>query len=116
MRPVSRANVVIRAGAELPGGRQEAVLRANVDATSVAPEDQWQLRITPASRRLTKFFELWTRAEALLKARGAGLSGLLDFADAERFATASFEPASGYAAALAIEGDDLEISCWRWMK
>ena len=77
------------------------------------PDDQWQLRITPESKRRAKFFELWTRAEAQIKARGLGLSDALRFDDADRFTLHSFMPAPGFAAALAVEGSDFEVSCWR---
>src|SRR6187401_2616619 len=38
-----------------------------------SPEEQWALRITPAAQRHRKFFELWTRTEARLKALGRGI-------------------------------------------
>lgn len=77
------------------------------------PEDQWQLRITPEPQRRAKFFEIWTRAEAQLKARGLGLCETLRFEDADRFSLQSFTPAEGFAAALAVEGKGFEVSCWR---
>lgn len=80
------------------------------------PEDQWQLRITPESQRRAKFFELWTRTEAQLKARGLGLGEPPSFDDADRFTLHSFTPVDGFAAALVVEGGDFEITCWRWMK
>lgn len=80
------------------------------------PEDQWQLRITPEPQRRVKFFEIWTRIEAQLKARGLGLGESLDFEDADRFSVHSFLPAAGFAAALAVEGGDFNLSCWQWLK
>ncbi len=80
------------------------------------PEDQWQLRITPEPQRRAKFFDLWTRTEAQLKVRGVGLGGSPKFDDAERFTLRSFEPAEGFAAALAVEGHDFDLSCWQWMR
>ncbi len=77
------------------------------------PEDQWQLRITPEPQRRAKFFEIWTRIEAQLKARGLGLGESLEFDDADRFSIHSFFPAAGFAAALAVEGGDFELSCWQ---
>lgn len=79
-----------------------------------APEEQWQLRTTPVPERRAKFFELWTRAEAQIKARGIGLGEPVRRDDAESFAVHSFEPAPGFAAALAVEGGDFDLSCWRW--
>jgi 4'-phosphopantetheinyl transferase len=77
------------------------------------PEDQWQLRITPEPQRRAKFFEIWTRTEAQLKARGLGLGESLAFDDGDRFSIHSFIPAAGFAAALAVEGGDFELSCWQ---
>lgn len=80
-----------------------------------APEDQWLLRTTPEPQRRSKFFELWTRTEAQLKARGIGLSGGLSRDDDGRFKLQSFEPAPRFSAALAVEGEHFELSCWQWM-
>jgi 4'-phosphopantetheinyl transferase len=80
-----------------------------------SPEEQWALRITPPARRHRKFFELWTRNEARLKAYGTGLGDLTECSNSEPLLTVqSFEPAEGYAAAVAIEGDTLDMTCWRW--
>ncbi|MEQ1861615.1 MAG: 4'-phosphopantetheinyl transferase superfamily protein [Chthoniobacteraceae bacterium] len=77
-------------------------------------EDQWALRVAPAEERLGKFFALWTRTEAQLKARGLGVGDEPSFPDADRFTLHTFEPADNYAAALVVEGCDFELSCWQW--
>jgi 4'-phosphopantetheinyl transferase len=77
-------------------------------------EDQWALRITPGPQRLAKFFELWTRHEAQLKARGHRPGEVPEFRDVDRFSLHSFEPAAGYAAALAVEGRSFDLSCWQF--
>ena len=79
------------------------------------PEDQWSLRTTPSAQRLAKFFELWTRIEARLKAHGSGLGETSEVPDPDRFTLQSFLPADGYAGALAVEGRDFQLSCWQWL-
>jgi 4'-phosphopantetheinyl transferase len=79
-----------------------------------SPEEQWELRITPESQRMAKFFELWTRADAQIKARGIELRRSVKFDDPDRFTVCSFEPMKGFIAALVVEGRDIEVSCWRW--
>jgi 4'-phosphopantetheinyl transferase len=79
-----------------------------------SPEDQWSLRITPAAQRCRRFFELWTRTEARLKAYGRGLGDVVPRTSGSDLAVRSFEPAHGYAAALAVEGDDFDLTCWQW--
>jgi 4'-phosphopantetheinyl transferase len=78
------------------------------------PEDQWALRITPAPHRFRKFFELWTRTEARLKARGIGLSEDTPAPDLYDFTVCSVEPVAGYAAAIAVEGDAFDLTCLQW--
>ena len=43
MRPVAGANVVVRAGVESPGRREEAIHRAHRDAISIPAEDDGQI-------------------------------------------------------------------------
>ena len=89
------------------------------------------LRALPLSLRKYAFFLCWTRKEAYIKARGEGLSLPLDqfdvslipgepaallsypsrFDEALRWSLQDLPPASGYAAALALEGLDL---FWQW--
>jgi 4'-phosphopantetheinyl transferase len=75
------------------------------------------LRALPESLQIEAFFQIWTRKEAYVKARGLGLSLPLDSFDVSlgepaRFlrgtggwSIESIEPAPGYAAALVAQGD-----------
>lgn len=72
------------------------------------------------------FFSLWSKKEAILKATGEGISDLTrvevlpelrvtgDEVDAARWALHDLPPIDGFGAALAVEGEDARISCWRW--
>lgn len=92
------------------------------------------LRALPASLRRYAFFLCWTRKEAYIKARGEGLSLPLDQFDvslvpgetaalldtrpdldeALRWSLRELKPGlSGYAAALAVEGDDWSLALWQ---
>ena len=93
------------------------------------------LRMFPAALRNHAFFLCWTRKEAYIKARGEGLSLPLDQFDvsltpgepAELLGTRPDAPEvdrwsltdlsfglSGYAAALAVEGDAPSLALWQW--
>jgi 4'-phosphopantetheinyl transferase len=75
------------------------------------------------------FFLCWTRKEAYVKAHGAGLSLPLDSftvsltpgraadlqaADQARWSMVSLEPAPGFVAAIVVEGEKWQRSCWNW--
>jgi 4'-phosphopantetheinyl transferase len=84
--------------------------------------------------REAAFFRCWTLKEAFVKAAGGGLSIRLDafevaFADpgaaallatrddpseAARWTLVSLDPGSGYAGALAVEGDGWSLGCFDW--
>ena len=88
-----------------------------------------KLRSLPASARLHAFFNCWTRKEAYVKARGAGLQIPLESFDVslapdEQAAFLSdgefgwslrallLDP--DYAAAIAVEGRDWQLRLWQW--
>jgi 4'-phosphopantetheinyl transferase len=91
------------------------------------------LRKLPAEVKPQAFFNCWTRKEAYIKARGEGLSLPLDQFDvslvpgeparlldvredsqeASRWSLYALTPASGYVAALAVEGSDWRLKCWQ---
>lgn len=74
------------------------------------PSETWDLRITPSEERATRFFDVWTRKEAALKASGTGLGAVPD----SRFCVRNLSPAAGYAGAVASEGEDWRLACWEW--
>ena len=80
------------------------------------PEDAWDLRLLPASQRPWKFYDIWTTTEAQLKASGLGLSQGSHVPDEDRWSLLKFTPAAGYAAAVAVEGGDFELTCWSWQE
>ncbi len=84
----------------------------------------------PDEDRIEGFFRCWTRKEAYIKATGRGLSQALDGFDVtlgpgghaallrnddgthERWTMANIEVGPGYAGALAVEGQILNIHYW----
>jgi len=88
----------------------------------------------PESRKKEAFFNCWTRKEAFIKASGDGLYQPLDKFDvllkpnepskldgirgdskrAFRWSVQDLKPAAGFAAALAVEGQNLRLCCYQW--
>ena len=99
-----------------------------------SPRETATLRALPTALREHAFFLCWTRKEAYIKARGEGLSLPLDQFDvslipggpaallsahpdsseALRWSLQELPLASGYVAALALEGRGGPVSCWQW--
>jgi len=75
------------------------------------PDEAWDLRTAPPEERVSRFFDLWTRKEACVKADGGGLGAKLHNA---RFSAQNLRPALGYAGAVASEGDEWRLACWHW--
>ena len=91
-------------------------------------------RALPLNKKYEAFFTYWTCKEAYLKACGEGLSQPLDQIDvllvpgeptrllsikgdvreASRWSLQELRPASGFAAALVVEGHSYCLSCWQW--
>jgi 4'-phosphopantetheinyl transferase len=114
-------------------------VRLDLDYEQVAeqffsPHERSALRTLPAQHRHEAFFSCWTRKEAYIKARGAGLSmpleqftvsltpgepaRLLDVAgdphEGARWSLWGLEPGPGYAGALAVEGAVQPLHYWHW--
>lgn len=99
-----------------------------------APGERARLRMLPPDQQVEGFFACWTRKEAYVKATGEGLfhgldqfevslapgepAALLSIAGepegAARWSLTSLTPATGYMAALAVEGQSWRLACWRW--
>jgi len=97
------------------------LMRENVPVEALAdyyfePEEAWGLRLLPPAQRVWKFYELWTSTEARLKADGVGISRGLKVLEPDRWSLLNLSPAEGYAAALAVEGENFQIACWSWHK
>jgi 4'-phosphopantetheinyl transferase len=78
------------------------------------PREVWDLRIAPAPEKAARFYELWTRKEAELKATGSGLARLGLSHDSAGIIVRNLSPAEGYAGAIAGVGDDWRLACWEW--
>jgi 4'-phosphopantetheinyl transferase len=76
------------------------------------PTEAWDLRTAPPQERVSRFFDLWTRKEACLKAEGLGLGSPAPHTD--RFGVRNLCPADGYAGAVASEGNEWQLACWQW--
>ncbi len=99
-----------------------------------SPGEVFVLRSLPKRQRQRAFFNCWTRKEAYIKAHGQGLSLPLDQFEVSlapgqtaallqnyknreepnRWSMHELSPGSGYAAALVVEGRDLNLKCWQF--
>jgi 4'-phosphopantetheinyl transferase len=92
-------------------------------------EERKELQTIPKELRSKAFYLCWTRKEAYIKARGAGLQIPLDSfgvslapdkpatlssADQDQWSLFSVRPDTGFAGALVIEGCGSRIQFWEW--
>jgi 4'-phosphopantetheinyl transferase len=76
-----------------------------------SPEAQ-EVDALPPARRSLRFYEIWTATEARLKAIGEGLGGELPPDGTGDWTWRNFLAAPGFAGAVAVEGEELELECW----
>lgn len=77
---------------------------------AMQPEDAAAVRAESGAARVTAFHQLWARHEAILKCLGLGLSAPRGDAP---FAVQALEVGPGYAAAVAVAGEELPpLRCW----
>lgn len=87
----------------------------------------------PREEKVAAFFRCWARKEAYIKAIGKGLSQPLDAFDVTlapadpaallrageedklQWSMSDIDVGSDYASALAVEGEPLQISCWKFV-
>jgi len=78
-----------------------------------APEEVARLRALPEAERRRAFFQSWARQEAVVKARGDGLTRALDGESrwtVERWRVEDVDVRDDYAAAVAVEGHDWQMT------
>ena len=105
-----------------------------IAARFFSPSEYLRLKNLPPQMKPEAFFNCWTRKEAYIKARGKGFSLPLDqfnvsfvpgepaqllqtradAAEATRWSLMNLKPKTGYAAAIAVEGQEWQISLWGW--
>lgn len=93
-----------------------------------------EISILSPEQQQTAFFKTWTCKEAYLKATGDGLAGSLNQVEvmvtpgepvrllsirgnsqiASGWSLYELKPASDYIAALAVAGQDWNLTCWEW--
>ena len=108
--------------------------RGDIAAQFFSQQEAVTLNTLPENVRQKAFFNLWTRKEALMKADGTGLT--LDLHQYEVlieqnerhimrnpgnkpqtvdiWSLRNLDAGPGYAAALAVLGQDWQLRCWQW--
>jgi 4'-phosphopantetheinyl transferase len=122
-----------RVGIDVERIRPEAA-RDGIAEAFFAPTERAQLRALAPTLQVRAFFECWTRKEAFLKALGRGLSlplsaftvsvgpdspaSLLhvawDPAEASRWSISDLDAGPVFAAAVAVEGDRVDLIYREW--
>jgi len=107
-----------------PGVQQDGVAELAFSDSELA-----ELAALPPELRDEGFFLCWTRKEAYLKARGAGLTiplrsfqvslspdhpKILQGADTSRWSLRSFRPAPGFVGAVVGEGRNWKLRLWNY--
>ena len=100
-----------------------------IESRYFSPKERAELETLPLDLRPEGFFLCWTRKEAYVKARGEGLKvplesfsvsltpgkpAVLRSSDEERWSLYSLDPATGFVAALVVEGRGHRLQFWEW--
>ena len=87
---------------------------AGMVTTCLAPSEQERFGALPADQRLTSFFQVWTRKEALSKAIGTGiLDARLNLESLDRqWQLRDVDTGPGFAAALAVHHPEFVAHFW----
>lgn len=122
-----------KVGIDVERVREDMALES-IASHNFSPGEVSELMALSPEQRISGFFNCWTRKEAYIKAQGLGLSLSLDSFDvslapnepailratrpdpnlASRWTLVSLSVDSGYAGALAVEGEGLEFRYWDW--
>jgi len=116
-------------GVDIEQVRGDITRREQIAERHFAPGETRQLMALPESDRLRAFFDLWTRKEAFVKARGDGLFSGLDRFETllgkPRLLTIEGKPAvnwwlcdlpevPGYSGAVVVNATHCAPSFWKW--
>jgi 4'-phosphopantetheinyl transferase len=105
-----------------------------IAARFFSPHEVAALRALRPDHQHEAFFTCWTRKEAYVKARGAGITVGLDRFDVSlapdepaailanreaseahrRWSLHHLTPGPGYVGAVAVEGEGHRLICWQW--
>lgn len=116
-------------------------IRADLASERIAerffsPREVATLRALRSDRQHEAFFRCWTRKEAYVKARGAGITTALDQFDVSlgpdepavilgsreegvachRWSLHHLIPGPGYVGAVALESESHTLTCWQWQE
>ncbi len=82
----------------------------------LSEEENEELSTFPPESRHAAFFRCWTRREARLKSRGAGVFGSPHVLDGGTpgWRLCELAPTAGYVGAVTAEGVEWRLECWTW--
>ena len=90
---------------------------ASIAEQFFTPQESLRMRSLPGHIRRKAFFRTWTRNEAYLKAMGTGFAKTRDIREINvegQWSFTNIHIASGYAACLAVEGQEPGLQCLQW--
>jgi 4'-phosphopantetheinyl transferase len=114
---------------------QTEIETERIAARFFSPREIATLRSLAPEQRHDAFFRCWTRKEAYVKARGAGITTALDAFDvslapdepaailairgpgaASRWTLRHLNPGPGTVGAVAVAGEPCQVTCWQWQE